>query len=78
MNVSVAPELEKVVENLVASGRYRDHDEVVAAAIRLLDEQQSKARESLLDDFLRKRLEEGEEFTPTESDWEALRQPTIQ
>lgn len=37
-NVSLAPELEALVDSKVASGRYRSASEVVRAALRLLDE----------------------------------------
>jgi antitoxin ParD1/3/4 len=38
MNVSLTPELEKIVADRVASGRYASATDVVAEALRLLDE----------------------------------------
>jgi antitoxin ParD1/3/4 len=37
MNVSLTPELERLVAEKVASGRYRTASEVVRAALRLLE-----------------------------------------
>jgi len=37
MNVSVTPELERLVTEKIASGRYRTASEVVRAALRLLE-----------------------------------------
>ncbi|NBJ13890.1 type II toxin-antitoxin system ParD family antitoxin [Microvirga arsenatis] len=41
-NVSLTPELEALVDNKVASGRYRSASEVVRAALRLLDERERR------------------------------------
>lgn len=38
MNVSLTPELEKMVAERVASGRYASASEVIREALRLLDE----------------------------------------
>jgi antitoxin ParD1/3/4 len=38
--VSLTPELEALVDQKVASGRYRSASEVVRAALRLLDERE--------------------------------------
>jgi antitoxin ParD1/3/4 len=47
MNVSLTPELEKIVADRVASGRYASATDVVAEALRLLDEH-DRARNSPL------------------------------
>ncbi len=39
MNVSLTPELEKLVENKVQSGRYQSASEVIREGLRLLDDQ---------------------------------------
>ncbi len=39
MNVSLTPELEKLVADKVGSGRYNSASEVVREALRLLEEQ---------------------------------------
>ena len=39
MNVSLTPELEKLVEHKVQSGRYQSASEVVREGLRLLDDQ---------------------------------------
>ena len=46
MNVSLTPELERLVSRRVASGRYGSASEVVREALRLLEERESfrKAR----------------------------------
>lgn len=56
MNVSLPPELEKLVEAKVASGRYRSVSEVVEEALHLL-EQQEISRETDLQE-LRGRMDE--------------------
>jgi antitoxin ParD1/3/4 len=38
MNVALTPELEKIVMERVTSGRYASANEVIAEALRLLDE----------------------------------------
>ena len=38
MNVALTPELEKIVTERVASGRYASASEMIAEALRLLDE----------------------------------------
>ena len=40
MNVSLTPELEKFVEDTVATGRYGSASEVVRAALRSLEQEQ--------------------------------------
>ena len=47
MNVSLTPEVEKIVADRVASGRYASATDVVAEALRLLDEH-DRARNSPL------------------------------
>jgi len=39
MNVSLTPELEKLVESKVRSGRYQSASEVIREGLRLLDDQ---------------------------------------
>ena len=39
MNVTLSPELERFVKAAVESGRYESANEVVAAALRLIEEQ---------------------------------------
>ncbi len=48
MNVSLTPELEKLVEKKVKSGRYQSASEVVREGLRLLDDQ-DRLRELRLD-----------------------------
>ncbi len=57
MNVSLTPELEKLVQKKVSSGRYNSASEVVREALRLL-EQQDKLRDAQLKQF-RSRLDRG-------------------
>jgi len=40
MNVSLTPELEKLVADKVAAGRYASASEVVRAALRILEEEE--------------------------------------
>jgi antitoxin ParD1/3/4 len=53
MNVSLTPELEKLVENKVKSGRYQSASEVIREGLRLLDEQ-DQVRETRLQEVRRK------------------------
>jgi antitoxin ParD1/3/4 len=39
MTISLTPELEKFVEDLVSSGRYKSNSEVIRAALRSLADQ---------------------------------------
>ena len=40
MHISLTPELEKFVQDKVASGRYRSASEVISEGLRLLEEQE--------------------------------------
>jgi len=53
MNVSLTPELERLVEAKVQSGLYRSSSEVVEDALRLLEQRDSDLKE------LRARMDEG-------------------
>lgn len=53
MNVSLTPELEKLVANKVESGRYQSASEVIREGLRLLDDQ-DRLRELHLSDVRRK------------------------
>ena len=53
MNVSLTPELEKLVESKVQSGRYQSASEVVREGLRLLDDQ-DQLREARLEEVRRK------------------------
>jgi antitoxin ParD1/3/4 len=44
MNVSLTPELERLVQNRVASGRYGSASEVIRAALRVFEEQEELRR----------------------------------
>jgi len=72
MNVSLTPELEKVVSAKVGSGRYNSASEVVREALRLLEEYDS-ARAAQLAEFneeLGRRLaalDHGETVDPAEA-----------
>lgn len=57
MNVNLTPELERLVQERVASGLYNNQSEVVREALRLLAER-DRLREAHLDG-LRKALAEG-------------------
>jgi len=72
MNVSLTPEMEKLVNTKVNSGRYNSAGEVVREALRLLEEH-DQARGSQLTEFnqeLGRRLaslDRGEKVDPEES-----------
>jgi antitoxin ParD1/3/4 len=53
MNVSLTPELEKLVETRVRSGRYQSASEVIRAGLRLLEDQELM-REAQLGEVRRK------------------------
>ena len=55
MNVTLTPELEKLVENKVQSGRYNSASEVVQEALRLM-ERQDELRADQLNE-LRERID---------------------
>ena len=57
MNVNLTPELEKLVQDKVASGLYNNQSEVVREALRLLAEQERLRSQHL--DGLREALAEG-------------------
>ena len=47
MNVSLTPELERFVQDRVASGRYQTASEVVREGLRLLEEREQERAEAL-------------------------------
>jgi len=57
MNVSLTPELEKLVQAKVRTGRYNSASEVVREALRLLEQQDSVRAIHLKE--LRSRIDEG-------------------
>ena len=57
MNVSLTPELEKLISDRVASGRYHSASEVVREALRMLEQQQELYQARL--EQLRKELDIG-------------------
>ena len=57
MNVSLTPELEKLVEKKVLSGRYQSASEVIREGLRLLDDQ-DQLRELHLSE-VRKKIQAG-------------------
>lgn len=56
MDVLLTPELEKLIQAKVESGRYTSPSEVVGEALRLLDEQDSEREKDL--DELHARMDE--------------------
>ena len=69
MNISLTPEMEKLVNDKMASGRYSSASEVVGEGLRLLAEQ-GRLREIKLE-ALRKDIQEGHdsgESTPLDMD----------
>jgi antitoxin ParD1/3/4 len=59
LNVSITPELERFVEDRVASGRYQTASEVVREGLRLLEERETARQEAL--EELRKHIAIGVE-----------------
>ncbi|MBI4604551.1 MAG: type II toxin-antitoxin system ParD family antitoxin [Planctomycetes bacterium] len=61
MNVSLTPQLERFVEDQVASGRYQSASEVVRDGLRLLEEREAQQRAAL--DEVRRKVREGLDST---------------
>jgi antitoxin ParD1/3/4 len=57
MNISLTPELEKMVDERVKSGRYTSASEVVREALRLLDRFDDAQRQALIE--LNRKIDEG-------------------
>ncbi len=64
MNVSLTPQLEELVQQKVATGRYNNASEVVREALRLMEERDQE-REARLRE-LRVAVQEGENSGPAE------------
>ena len=62
MNISLTPELEKFVQDKVASGRYHSASEVIREGLRLLEEQEliRAVRPTALREQIQKGLDSGE------------------
>ncbi len=63
MNVSLTPELEALVQEKVASGRYASASEVVREGLRLLEQRDRTDAEKL--EWLRKAWQEGLDSGPS-------------
>ncbi len=70
MNISLDPELEKLVNAKVQSGQYRSTDEVLNDAVRLLRKRDEA--EARLDELLQEGLR-SEASEMTREDWEDIR-----
>jgi len=57
MNVSLTPELEKLVEEKVRTGRYHSASEVIREGLRLLEEQDQLRELRLVE--VRKKIQQG-------------------
>jgi antitoxin ParD1/3/4 len=67
MNVQISPSLEKLIQEKVESGGYSDASEVVEEALRIMDEQDRRARhlrDSVAAGFAQIERGEGIELTP--------------
>lgn len=57
MNISLTPELERLVEERVKSGRYATASEVIREGLRLLEEQEELKQQRLAD--VRRKIDRG-------------------
>jgi antitoxin ParD1/3/4 len=57
MNISLTPELERLVENKVKSGRYASASEVIREGLRLLEEQEQLKQQRLTE--VRRKIDRG-------------------
>jgi antitoxin ParD1/3/4 len=67
MNISLTPQLEKLVQDRVESGRYTSASEVIREALRLLEEKDRLLGAKL--DQLRENIREGLESGPA-TEWD--------
>ena len=79
MNISLTPELEKFVQNKVASGRYHSASEVIRAGLRLLEEQEQlrEVKLTALREEIQKGLASGQSI-PGEKIFQELREKAKQ
>lgn len=73
MNISLTPELEKFVQDKVASGRYHSASEVIREGLRLLEEQEliREVKLATLREEIQKGLDSGD---PTPLDIAAIKE----
>jgi len=57
MNISLTPELERLVDDKVKSGRYASASEVIREGLRLLEEQEQLKQQRLAD--VRRKIDRG-------------------
>lgn len=57
MNISLTPELERLVDDKVKSGRYASASEVIREGLRLLEEQEQMKQQRLAD--VRRKIDRG-------------------
>jgi len=57
MNISLTPELERLVDEKVKSGRYASASEVIREGLRLLEEQEEMKRQRLAE--IRQKIDRG-------------------
>ncbi|AFY88181.1 MAG: hypothetical protein CLLPBCKN_001796 [Chroococcidiopsis cubana SAG 39.79] len=57
MNITLKPEQEKIVQTLLASGKFKNVDEVIQAALHLLEEDDREYQQWMIE--TRAKVEEG-------------------
>ena len=67
MNISLAPELERFLQEQIRSGRFRSADEATGRAVELLKE--SEEAESKLETLLQEAEDSGPAADMTAQDW---------
>jgi len=73
--ISLEPEVEQLISRQITSGRFRSPSEVVAAGLRLLEQDETWNNDQLESELLRG-LESGEPRIMTDSDWQSIGRQT--
>ncbi len=78
MNVSLTPELEKLVQAKVASGMYASASELVREALRLIEERDAfhAQRKAAMDAFIQEGMDSADrgEFVDSDALWQEMDQ----
>lgn len=76
MNISLTPELEKLVREKVNSGRYQSSSEDVRKGLRLLEQSENEKRQRIEEarTLIREGLDSGNSSPLTHEDYEQVKQ----
>lgn len=72
LTVSLTPELKKLVEGKVQSGRYQDSSDVIRDALRALERSEDRREDPALEDLIQEGLDSGPALPLARRTWDEI------